>query len=45
MDNETHQSHKTVSGSYITQQEIVYLLADVFKEFVVDLRKGFHLFA
>lgn len=26
-------------------QDTVHLLADVFKEVVVDLRKGFHLFA
>lgn len=30
---------------YRRQQDSVYIPTDVFKEVVVDLRKGFHLFA
>lgn len=35
----------TTTDTDSRRQDIVYSLADVFKEVVVDLRKGFHLFA
>ena len=35
----------STADTYRTEQDNVYIPADVFKEVVVDLRKGFHLFA
>lgn len=35
----------TATNLYRREQDIGYSLADVFKEVVVDLRKGFNLFA